>query len=62
MLEIIKNTGTAKINKLSITFAVSQYLSLLKFQKQPFVCRITTANVDITFARSIYSILLDNMK
>ena len=58
MQEIIKNTGTAKINKLSITLAVSQYLSLLKSQKQLLACKNTTANVAITFARSIYSILL----
>ena len=50
------SNGTAKINTLSIKFAVIQYLDLLNSQKHPLVCRNTTAMAAITFAKSIYSI------
>ena len=45
----IKNTGTEKYKTDSIILAVNHQRSLLKCQKQPFVCSPTTDNAAITF-------------
>ena len=47
---IMKKSGTAKLNTLSMIFAVTHQRSAEKLQKQPLVCRNTTDTAATTCA------------